>query len=82
MWTERFITMGSKMYERGVRLEREVIHIFKEHGYEAVRTAGSHSPFDVILIKKNELNKICFVAFVQCKTTRENMQEQELAKLL
>ena len=64
-------------YERGVRLEREVIKIFKENGFIAFRTAGSHSPFDVILVKETENlmgeknRKICFVAFVQCKVTKD-----------
>lgn len=62
-------------YKRGVRLEREVQHIFKEKGWEAIRTAGSHSPFDVILVKyskdANGINeKVCFVSFVQCKISR------------
>ena len=58
-------------YEKGVRLERDVIRIFKENGYTAFRTAGSHSPFDVVLVKTTEENKkICFVAFVQCKVSK------------
>ena len=59
----------NKNYIRGVRLEREVVNIFKKAGYGATRTAGSHSPFDVIIWKESPtLKKICFVAFVQCKT--------------
>ena len=58
-------------YEKGVRLEREVVNIFKKAGFEAVRTAGSKSPFDVILWKTTDQNKkICFVAFVQCKVKK------------
>ena len=58
-------------YDKGVKLEREVIAIFKSAGYEAFRSAGSHSPFDVVLIKQTEENKkICFVAFVQCKVKK------------
>ena len=58
-------------YDKGVRLEREVVQIFKEHGFIAQRMAGSHSPFDVVLIKETEENKkICFVAFVQCKVKK------------
>ncbi len=65
--------MPNKNYIRGVALEREVVKIFKEKGWEAVRTAGSHSPYDVTLIKYTQgggqsLKKICFVCFVQCKT--------------
>ena len=58
-------------YNKGVKLEREVIAIFKSRGWEALRSAGSHSPFDVILVKYTEENKkICFVAFVQCKVSK------------
>ena len=67
--------MPNKNYERGVRLEREVVDIFKQNGWDAVRTAGSHSPFDVVLTKYTQgrgidSNKICFVAFVQCKVKK------------
>ena len=63
--------MKERIYDRGVRLEREVVNIFKKAGYHAQRTAGSHSEFDVILWKYGEsLKKICFVAFVQCKTKK------------
>ncbi|KKK57623.1 hypothetical protein LCGC14_3052580 [marine sediment metagenome] len=63
--------MGNPNYRRGVRLEREIMQIFKDNGYIVMRTAGSHSPFDVVLVKESsELKKICFVAFVQCKTKK------------
>jgi Holliday junction resolvase len=61
----------NKNYGKGVRLEREVIEIFKKAGYQATRTAGSHSPYDVILWKEGMNNKICFVSFVQCKVTKD-----------
>ncbi len=58
----------NRNYERGVRLEREVQDIFRKAGYIAIRTAGSHSPWDVILVKETrDMKKICFVALVQCK---------------
>ena len=64
--------MVNKNYLRGVRLEREVQKIFRDAGWTAVRTAGSHSKWDVILVKQSDkLEKkvmIEFVAFVQCKT--------------
>ena len=67
--------MTNKNYQKGVRLEREVVKIFEEKGWSAIRTAGSHSPFDVILTKYTEgngekLKKICFVAFIQCKVKK------------
>ena len=61
--------MPNKNYLRGVRFEREVQEIFKKAGYVTMRTAGSHSPYDVILVKKTEnMEKIANVCFVQCKT--------------
>ena len=65
--------MANKNYLRGVRLEREVQKIFRDAGWTAVRTAGSHSKWDVILVKHGEVEKkvmIEFVAFVQCKTEK------------
>ena len=60
--------MSNANYIKGVKLEREVVKIFKDAGWIAFRSAGSHSPFDVILTKETEKNKkLCFVAFVQCK---------------
>ena len=83
-------------YTKGVRLEQEVINIFKEHGWDALRSAGSHSPFDVVLVKYTEPpkqfkiqgnKKICFVAFVQCKVkklkeTAQKEDQNNLSKLL
>ena len=61
--------MPNKNYLRGVRFEREVMKIFEKEGFVVMRTAGSHSPFDVILVKETEdLKRIAHVAFVQCKT--------------
>lgn len=66
--------MPNKKYQRGVRFEREVQQIFKEHGFKTMRTAGSHSPWDVVLVKEAEneggVKKIAYVAFVQCKTQK------------
>lgn len=58
-------------YTKGVALEREVVNLFRNNGYQAARTAGSHSPYDVIIWKETKNNKkICFVAFVQCKVKK------------
>ena len=68
--------MPNKNYERGVRFEREVMEIFKEKGYIPIRTAGSHSPFDVILVKTTKgMKRIAHVAFVQCKTKKEKVRK-------
>jgi len=63
--------MPNKNYIRGVRFEREVQQIFKDAGYITMRTAGSHSPFDVVLVKMTkDMKRIAHVAFVQCKTKK------------
>ena len=70
--------MNSK-YERGRRFEYEVMKMLKELGFETTRTAGSHSPFDVIAWKTNELKKIMGIVFVQCKTTKDINKSPETA---
>ena len=56
---------------KGLNFEREIVSIFKEHGYGALRSAASKSPFDVVIWKETLQNKkICFVAFIQCKVKK------------
>lgn len=84
------MALNAKMtnYTKGVKLERDVIQIFKDAGFQAARTAGSHSPFDVILWKQTPENeKVCFVAFVQCKVSKLKgkagiADPEQLSKLL
>ncbi len=58
-------------YKKGVKLEREVVNIFRNSGFQAARTAGSKSPYDVIVWKEiGDNKKICFVAFIQCKVKK------------
>ena len=46
--------MPNKNYEKGRRKEYKICEELKEEGFDIVqRTAGSHSPFDVIAINKN-----------------------------
>lgn len=55
-------------YQKGRRFEYEFMAMLKANGYEALRTAGSHSPFDIVVVKYTPDNaKIAHVAFVQCK---------------
>lgn len=62
--------MGTN-YEKGVRFEREIIELFKQAGYQVVRAAGSHSPFDFVAIKTTSQNekRVYFIAG-QCKVRR------------
>ena len=50
-------------YQAGRRAEYAAIRELKTQGYQAVRTAGSHGPFDVVAWTPNEL------LFVQVKKT-------------
>ena len=47
--------MKNKKYEQGRRFEYEIIKklkkIFPEGKYTIIRTAGSHSPVDVVILK-------------------------------
>ena len=40
--------MPNKQYQRGVRLERYLVGLGRQHGWEATRTAGSHGFCDVL----------------------------------
>jgi len=58
-------------YKKGVRFERELLNLLKANGYLGLRTAGSHSPFDVVVWKETPENKkIAFIAFIQCKVKK------------
>ena len=35
-------------YARGAAFERAIVQHFRDHGFFAVRSAGSHSPVDVV----------------------------------
>ena len=63
--------MPNPKYKRGRRFEYEVMEIFRQNNFVVLRTAGSHSPFDVVLVKMTkDMKRIAHVAFVQCKTKK------------
>ena len=59
--------MPNSRYLSGVRVEREVVNRAREKGLIAFRSAGSHSPFDVVILDKG--NKV--VTFLQCKSHKK-----------
>jgi len=71
--------MPNKNYEKGRNKEYRICYKLKEQGYDIVqRTAGSHSPIDIIAINK-ELKQI---QFIQAKpnsmsNNKRNQLEQE-----
>ena len=48
-------------YRRGADFERRVMAHLGRTGYATLRSAGSHSPADVVAVRRGE------VLFVQCK---------------
>lgn len=61
--TAWIVTMN-KNYQAGRRVEYEVIAHWKEQGYSASRTAGSHGTFDVVAYRYDRKPE-----FIQCKRT-------------
>lgn len=55
--------MPNKNYIKGVRKERKIVNENRDKGLIALRSAGSHSPIDVIVIDRD--NKI--IMLYQCK---------------
>ena len=38
-------------------MEREIVKAYKAHGWDAMRTAGSHGPWDVVAVSKSPRNE-------------------------
>lgn len=68
--------MTNKHYMKGYRKERKLVLLGREAGCLAFRSAGSHSPVDVVIIDKKERT----IQFVQCK--RKDLRETEKNKLI
>lgn len=69
--------MGNPSYKAGVRLEYEIINLLKRmldpKRYTIIRTAGSHSPVDIVVLKhigKQGIEREYFG--IQCKTKKSN----------
>ena len=51
--------MGRTPYQRGADKERRIVNKFRKEGCLALRSAGSHSPIDVIVVDdKNKLIRL------------------------
>lgn len=68
--------MPNSNYVKGVRKERKIVNANKKLGKIAFRSAGSHSPVDVVVIdvKKREIR------FIQCKAGAYSKREIERVK--
>jgi Holliday junction resolvase len=65
-------------YQRGADKERRIMNFYRNKGNFALRSAGSHSPFDVVVI--DELNKKVILIQVKPKSLSKKM-ELEILKL-
>lgn len=43
-------------YRKGRAFEYEIAAILEREGYEVMRSAGSHGPFDLVAVKRNGRN--------------------------
>lgn len=53
-------------YKRGYEIERKVMRLLAAAGYITARTAGSHSPFDVVAVNSTG------VRLIQVKRTKRD----------
>jgi len=67
--------MPSKLYVKGVRKERKYVNQARAEGKLSFRSAGSHSPIDVVIIDK--IGKV--IKLLQCKP--ESMNQAAKNKL-
>lgn len=68
--------MPNRNYIKGVKKERKFVNVFREMGMLSFRSAGSHSPIDVVCINKTD--KVVYL--IQCKP--DSMPEKTKNKLL
>ena len=67
--------MPNKNYLKGVRKERAIVNNARKRGLLAFRSAGSHSPVDVVIVNKKQK----LIEFIQCKPN--DMSENAKTKL-
>jgi len=68
--------MPNKKYLKGIRKERKYVNDARAKGQIAFRSAGSHSPIDVITID----TEFKVINLIQCKP--DNFPEKERQKIL
>jgi len=71
----------NKNYNNGARRERRIMKKLEQEGWFCIRSAGSHSPIDIIAIKSGQFR------FIQSKKTgylspQERKEKEELEQKL
>jgi len=67
--------MPNRNYIKGVKKERAIVNAARELGLVALRSAGSHSPIDVVIID----HQLKLVRLIQCKPS--SFSTAEIQKL-
>jgi len=65
--------MPNANYIKGIRFEREIVNKERKEGNIAFRSAGSHSPVDVVVIDKDFKQ----IWFIQAKTGQKKHTKLE-----
>lgn len=60
-------------YQRGADKERRIVNFFRERGCIALRSAGSHSPVDIVVIDK----KTHHITLIQSKLNKISTKDRE-----
>lgn len=69
--------MPNKNYLKGRRKEYKICDLYKNKGFDIVqRTAGSHSPFDIIAVDKKKK----MISLIQCKP--DNLSAKQTNKII
>jgi len=62
-------------YAKGRTFEYARMKVWEEKGYQVIRSAGSHGPFDLVAFRANEVH------FIQCKVVQTEATAQRMMGL-
>ena len=62
--------MSNRNYIKGRTAEYKTMRLLEKEGYVCIRTAGSHSPMDIVAFLKKENMELPLVRAIQCKATK------------
>jgi len=68
--------MVNKNYQKGARYERKLVNEARTKGHIALRSAGSHSRADVVIIDSKNLK----IWIYQCKKGKHNLTKKMVEK--
>jgi len=74
-------------YKNGAARERRIMKKLEQEGWFCIRSAGSHSPIDIIALKKGDFLYGLVAKFIQSKksgylTPQERREKEELEQKL